>query len=99
MFANSALARTGQLWKFWLAIVALLIGCIAPAFPSTGLSWTAGTILAIAGYAYGLWFIRCPECGDRWMWQAALDAGLYKPLMTKPECPACARKNAAANGA
>lgn len=89
MLENSVITRTGQMWKFVLAVGLTLAGCIVPLFPATGMSWTVGTVLAFVGYGFGLAFIRCPECGQRWFWDAALDASLYAPLFTQPSCPAC----------
>ncbi len=89
---DSVIARTGQVWKLALAIVLLLVGSIVPAFEASGMSWTVGTILAIAGYAFGVLTIRCPACGNRWFWSAALDAGLYGPLFRQGACPACKRE-------
>jgi hypothetical protein len=89
MFENSVLARTGQLWKVSLAVIALVAGSIVPAFPAAGMSWTAGTVLAIAGYAAGVLFTRCPSCGERWFWTALIRSELYKPLFTQSDCPSC----------
>jgi hypothetical protein len=90
--ATSVIRATGQLWKLGLAIGALVAGSIAPLWPeATGLDWTSGTVLAVAGYAFGCLAIRCPGCGDRWFWSAALDAGLYGPLFGKPACPKCGK--------
>lgn len=89
MLPNSVIRATGQNWKLGLAILSLLVGSFAPLFHGSGISWTGGTVLACAGYAYGLLAIRCPDCGIRWFWQAALQAELYKPLMTQSNCPSC----------
>ena len=89
MPSKSLLRNTGQTWKLVVAIGALLLGSILPAFPATGLSWTAGTMLALAGYAFGVLLIRCPACGARWFWDALMRAEIYKDVFTKPECPAC----------
>ena len=89
MLKNSVLSRTGQLWKLWIAILLMLIGSFAPLSAGSGIDWTWGTILAIAGYAFGTIFIVCPKCSNRWFWSAALDATLYGPLFRKPSCPAC----------
>jgi len=86
---NSVVARTGQSWKLWLAVLLLLAGSFVPFFEASGLTWTGGTILAIAGYAFGCLAIRCPACGNRWFWSAALDASHYKPLFTASACPLC----------
>jgi hypothetical protein len=86
---NSVLARTGQMWKLVLAVLLLLVGSFVPFFEASGLSWTAGTILAIVGYAFGCYAICCPACGNRWLWSAALDASHYKPLFTGSACPMC----------
>jgi hypothetical protein len=88
--SNKSILRTsGQVWKLVIAIAALLLGSVLPAFSATGLSWTAGTILSIAGYAFGVLLIRCPACGARWFWDALMHAEIYKAVLTKPECPAC----------
>ena len=54
--------------------------------------WMAKIVLAVVGYAFGCLFIRCPDCGNRWFWSAALDGGLYKPLMTAPACTSCKKE-------
>jgi hypothetical protein len=89
--AESVIRLTGQYWKLMAGIGLLLIGSFAPLFSTIGMSWTGGTILAIAGYAFACLAIRCPGCGSRWFWQAALDAGLYRPLFTRSACPQCQR--------
>jgi hypothetical protein len=48
-------------------------------------------VLAVAAYAFGTLAIRCPACGNRWFWEAALDAGLYRPLFRGSACPKCQR--------
>lgn len=86
------LAATGQRWKLAVALTALVVGSIAPVWPDvTGIGWIAGSVIAVAGYAYGCLGIRCPACGSRWFWEAALDAGLYGPLFRGSACPACKR--------
>ena len=89
MLTNSVIARTSQSWKLILAIVLMVVGSFAPLWEQSGIDWTLGTIIAIAGYAFGLWFIACPSCGNRWFWSAALDATLYGPLFKRAECPSC----------
>jgi hypothetical protein len=95
MFPNSVVARTGQVWKLWLSILVMLFGSFAPLWERSGINWTVGTILMLAGYAFGVWFIACPACRRRWFWSAALDAGLYAPLFKQPTCPHCRRAFAA----
>lgn len=89
MLDNSVVARTGQMWKLYLAIALMVYGSFAPLWPPLRTSWTLGTIIVLVGYAYGLWFITCPKCRNRWFWSAALDATLYRPLFKAPDCPAC----------
>lgn len=89
MAGQSVVRNTGQVWKLVLALGALIVGSFAPIWPETGLNWWTGSALAIAGYVYGLVAIRCPRCGSRWFWSAAIDAGLYGPLMRESSCPAC----------
>lgn len=89
MFPNSVIARTGQSWKLWLAIVLMVIGSFAPLWDGFRINWTLGTILVVVGYAFGIWAITCPKCSNRWFWSAALDASLYRPLFATTACPAC----------
>lgn len=91
MNPSSVLRLTGQFWKLAAGVVALVAGSVVPLFEASGLSWTGGTILACAGYAFTLVAVRCPGCGSRWFWQAALDAGLYAPIFKGSACPACKR--------
>ena len=88
---NSIIGRTGQWWKFVIGAGALLVGSIAPLFEGSGISVTAGTVLAVAGYGLTVALTRCPNCGTRWFWKALVDASWYRPLFTKPDCPACGR--------
>ena len=89
MAQPSVISLTGQYWKLAAGVVALIVGSVAPLFESSGMSWTGGTILACVGYAYSCVAVRCPDCGSRWFWQAALDASWYPPLFKGSICPAC----------
>jgi hypothetical protein len=89
MFANSVVTRTGQFWKLAVAMFLMLVGSFAPLWEGFHISWTLGTILVVVGYAFGVWYIVCPKCKNRWFWSAALDATLYAPLMKSPACPMC----------
>jgi len=89
MFSHSVISKTQQMWKLWVGVVAMVFGSVAPAFDQADLSWTAGTLIAVAGYVFTLALIRCPVCGQRWLWKATLDAGLYGPLFRKSRCPSC----------
>lgn len=92
MFKNSIIGATGQSWKLAVAVLALVAGSIVPAFPAAGMSWTVGTILAIAGYSFGVLLIRCPACGRRWFWDALMQPEIYKAVLTSDSCPACNRE-------
>jgi len=94
MLKASVIAKTGQNWKFNLALLALLAGSVVPIFPAVGLSWTAGTVLAIAGYVFGVALIRCPSCGARWFWDALMDPEIYKAVFTNSTCPGCGPNSA-----
>jgi len=89
MFGSSVVGRTGQSWKLVIAIILMVVGSFAPLWEQSGIDWTLGTILVFVGYGFGLWFVVCPACGNRWFWSAALDATLYKPLFKATACPAC----------
>jgi hypothetical protein len=88
---TSVIGLTGQYWKVGVGALALLVGSFAPLVEASGLSWTWGTIIAVAGYAFTCLAVRCPSCGGRWFWQAALDASLYAPLFRDSTCPQCKR--------
>ena len=92
---NSVIGLSGQLWKLVLAVGALLFGSFVPLYEASGISWTAGTVIAIAGYVFGLLTIRCSQCRSLWFWEAAKDAGLYGPLFKGQKCPACGHDFAA----
>jgi len=89
MLKQSVITQSGQLWKLAVAVLALLVGSFAPLYPETGISWTAGTVIAIAGYVFGMLAIRCKECGKMWFWEAAKDAGFYGPIFKRSQCPNC----------
>jgi hypothetical protein len=82
---------TRQYWKVIAGGAALIAGSFVPLFEASGVSWTVGTIVACVGYAFTCLAVRCPVCGSRWIWQAALDAGLYRPIFRGSACPACKR--------
>ena len=89
MFQNSVISKTGQMWKLYAGIAAMVIGSIVPAFEQSGMSWTAGTILAVGGYAFVLAFISCPACSQHWFYRALLYVEMYGPLFREAECPSC----------
>ena len=89
MFKNSVVRSTGQWWKLVIAVLALLLGSIAPFFEASRMSWTVGTIIAVIGYGFSLAFIRCPGCGQHWFWRALVYSEMYRPLFTEPDCPSC----------
>ena len=90
--SESIIGRTGQWWKVIIGVAALLFGSIAPLFEATGITVTVGTAIAVVGYGFSVALTSCPGCGERWFWKALVDAGLYKPLFTKPTCPGCGRE-------
>lgn len=89
MLAKSLLARSSQLWKLVVAVVALLFGSIAPLFPALGISWTVGTVIAVLGYGFGLYTITCTSCNKRWFWNATIGSTSYAPLFKGSSCPDC----------
>ncbi len=89
MMNQSVIKRSGQFWKFALAVVVMLIGSFAPLYPPLGISWTWGTVILIGAYALALLAIRCGKCNSKWLWEAAMDARLYGPLFKSASCPAC----------
>lgn len=88
------LSASGQRWK---VVVPLLVATALPIVISIGLAtnWIA-TFLASspAGLALMVWSmrtIRCPRCGDRWIWRAATE-GRSPSLAAAFEmesCPVC----------
>ncbi len=86
---NSVIKRSGQTWKLVLAALLMLAGSVLPLFDQLGMSWTVGTIIALAGYVLALAGIACPSCNARWLWMATLDARLYGPVFRESSCPKC----------
>ena len=86
---ESVIGRTGQWWKLALGMGALVFGSVAPLFESSGVTVTAGTVIAIVGYGLTVALLRCPGCGEHWLWKALLDASLYRQLLTRSTCPGC----------
>lgn len=80
------------MWKLYVGILAMIIGSVAPAFAQSGMSWTTGTVIAVAGYMFTLAFVSCPACHQRWFFRAMLYAEMYGPLFRQPACPTC-KKN------
>ncbi len=89
MFKKSVIRTTGQWWKLVLGVVALVAGSTVPFFEVGGLSWTGGTVIAVIGYGFMLAAIRCPGCNQRWFWRALIYSEMYRPLLTRPNCPSC----------
>jgi hypothetical protein len=89
MLENSVIRQSGQAWKLIIAILALLIGSFAPLYAASGISWTTGSVIAVAGYAFGVLAIRCANCGSRWFWEAALGNSGYGQLFSQSKCPKC----------
>jgi hypothetical protein len=90
MFNRSVVTLTGQKWKAIVGIVLMLVGSIAPAFESSGMSWTVGTIIATIAYGFVLLAIECPKCRQRWFLKALVYAEYYGPLFKESSCPLCA---------
>jgi hypothetical protein len=89
MFKQSVITQSGQAWKLITSVTALAVGSLAPLFPVLGISWNSGTVIACAGYIFGLLAIRCRNCRRMWFWEAAKDARLYGPLFKRSECRSC----------
>jgi hypothetical protein len=89
MLKQSVVSKSGQGWKLIVAVLALVSGSFAPLYAGSGVSWTLGTIIALVGYAFGMITIRCMGCGNRWFWEAAMDAGLYPKIFRRSSCLSC----------
>ena len=67
---DSEVAKTGQLWKVFLAIGCVLSGCLLFALELNHLTNFVGVGLLLFGVFFGSLSIRCPRCGRRWFWSA-----------------------------
>jgi hypothetical protein len=94
---------TGQLWKGVAGILLMLIGLgliywlISDARPANadthGLLLTGGLTLAIIGVCYPMLAVRCPKCGDAWVWRAMRrlpHRQWLQWLLAQDSCPRCA---------
>ena len=89
MFKQSVISKTGQMWAFYGGVLALIFGSVAPLFEQTGIGWTAGTVIAVAGYGFTALFVKCPACGQKWLAKALMYAEMYGPLFKTSACPGC----------
>ena len=100
MFERSVIKTTGQWWKALAGFAGLMAGT---ALLFAGFSF--GIVLVPIGFAIGLGSaifavaaIRCPRCGNRWVWSAmrtqASDSWLAW-LLARSECPECGHPSSA----
>jgi hypothetical protein len=76
--------KTGQAWKYYLAIVPGVIGSSLTVFkPLIGLTITACSV------AFLCLAIRCPKCHAKWFWVDIWATRPKQSLWTQPECPRC----------
>jgi hypothetical protein len=84
---------SGQLWKMYVATVAICAGIVLSVFGVVGNIYYLfiGLLIGLLGIVYCCLAIRCPECGQRWYWQSIkqLKCGWVKRLMYQSECQSC----------
>lgn len=93
MHSNTVMKTSGQLLKFYVATIFIWAGI---GFSIFGIF--KGIYFLIFGVLIGLFSIvfcclaiRCPECGQRWYWQALKENrfGWVKKLLYQLECQSC----------
>lgn len=102
MFDDSVIKKTGQYWKGLAAGTLVILGSatmFAGLFALTGdqsprsfAVMLGGMALAVFGFAFACWSMRCPECGARWLWLAVRrqpTASWIEWLMKQARCPVC----------
>lgn len=100
MYENSIMSKTDQNRKGLIGLLGLLASVAlfgfviyqgqtgTLAFDLLGLA----TVIGIAGFAYPVLTIRCPGCGDRWLWRAMSTQPhprAMKWLAEQERCPNC----------
>lgn len=101
MFENSAVKKTGQLWKWTVSSALVILGAFAMfagiVMPADDARTTfvlviAGLMVAVIGLVLALATIRCPRCRTPWVWWAmkSQSAGTWLVwLMSRTHCPRC----------
>jgi hypothetical protein len=101
--------RSGQLWKYKIAMAAALaggllmlvgmVGVVATPEPS---GWIlvafGGAALTLGGFFGGAASIQCPECGSRVFWHAVRTQAFEDAVrwfLSTPTCSACGSDGAA----
>jgi len=101
MQRRSLLTRTRQMWKLhvvalsWVVATALCLAEIALARVEP--RWIVDTLPTIAAFlglfvAWGVLTVRCPSCGTRLLWKAALEqrpGSWWLWLSSLQTCPVC----------
>ncbi len=113
--APGLIARSGQWWKVYAGI-GFAVVCAVMVFVAVrqGLSPTVSenadtwfmvrviaTIAGLVGAAVLLGWVRCPQCGSRWVWSALRTQPLdnWLPwIMTLERCPKCGYSHAEEHG-
>lgn len=101
MFNDSAIKKTGQLWKGVVSGALALLGVLTMLAgvaildgerPTSFIAVITGIILGILGIVIAFIGIRCPKCGAPWVWLAVRSqhAGAWLTwLMSQDRCPRC----------
>jgi hypothetical protein len=99
--SESALFRTGQVWKFWLMPIGTILGAVILLWTEahknslSGSEFFMALIFSVLVEAISLIFpiigIRCPRCGARWLWIAVSRSGNDKWFhqLFQTSCPSC----------
>jgi hypothetical protein len=94
---DSLIARSGQLVPFRTALISIVIGTlimmVAPRVHDTipiYVAYPLGVVLAIGGAVFLARWIRCPQCGERVLWEALRQhpAELHEALY-RESCDRC----------
>ena len=99
---ESLMAKSHQAWKLHAMVAAMVASGALMAFAGwkiDGLTpdqfafyMLSGVILGLGSMAVACLSIRCPNCGDRWLWRAVSkrDSGIWLAwLESQKSCPAC----------
>jgi hypothetical protein len=101
MKLTSMIERSGQKWKVWMMYANILLGgtfvWLSDYLPGNTDAelWAVlkgtGFLLFFLGLIFGIVFIRCPKCKDKWVWRAysKIHASKAHEWTDHTACPVC----------
>jgi len=93
MYSKTVLKASDQSGKFVAATIVIWAGLAVSIFGIFRDIYfiVYGLLIGLVGFVYCCLAIRCPQCGQRWYWQALMEnkLGWVKRLLHQSKCQSC----------